>query len=145
MLETERLCLRPITIRDSKNLYHVHRDEAVSRLLCDADKMTRHHSGCLLQRYVEHWKTFGCGFYLVFNNGVPDSLPVGRCGLRMTPEQDVELGYCFTRGQEPPPAADWRPRRRRPSLSIRFEEWRSIRSSPLSDRQTTLRCGCSQS
>jgi len=97
LLETARLYLRPTMRSDSKNLYHVHRDTAVSRLLCDVDRMTRHHSGCLLHRYVGHWKTFGCGFYLVFDKGEPATPPLGRCGLRMTPEQEVELGYCFTR------------------------------------------------
>ncbi|WP_158268997.1 GNAT family N-acetyltransferase [Ensifer sp. NM-2] len=88
--------LRPLTSTHSADLYHVHRDKVVSRLLAGVDEMTRDHSDRLLQAYVEHWALFGFGFYLVYGKRPQSVGPCGRCGLRLTPAQEVELGYCFT-------------------------------------------------
>ena len=94
-LETSRLYMRPTTSADGDGLYHVHRDAAVSLLLANVDQMSRSCSDHLLQGYVQHWRSFGCGFYLVFDRKEAASPPIGRCGLRITPTEEVELGYCF--------------------------------------------------
>lgn len=94
-LETSRLYMRPTTNADGDGLYHVHRDVAVSLLLANVDQMSRSCSDHLLQGYVQHWRSFGCGFYLVFDRKEAASPPIGRCGLRITPDEEAELGYCF--------------------------------------------------
>lgn len=96
LLDTTRLLLRPITCADGADLYQVHRDKVVSRLLAGVDEMTRDHSDRLLEAYVEHWALFGFGFYLVYDKHPQNQGPCGRCGLRLTPAQEIELGYCFT-------------------------------------------------
>jgi [ribosomal protein S5]-alanine N-acetyltransferase len=95
-LESARLLLRPTTSTDGADLYHVHHDRTVSRLLADVDDMTRVRSDRLLQHYVDHWALFGFGFYLVYDKLTESGPACGRCGLRLTPELEIELGYCFT-------------------------------------------------
>jgi len=97
ILETERLLLRKVCLSDAKTLYRLHGDPLVVRLTTDGEAMTRQQSDDRLALYLEEWRRFDFGFFIVYEKQLNGDLHFsGRCGLRDFDGVDVELGYCFS-------------------------------------------------
>lgn len=97
LLETERLLLRQIRSSDADALYRLHCDPLVVRLTTDGHAMTRPQSDARVTLYLQEWRRFSFGFFIVYEKQSNGDLHFcGRCGLRDFNGEDVELGYCFS-------------------------------------------------
>jgi len=102
-LETERLFMRPVTVRDSDALYRLHTDPLVVELIMQGKPPTRAESDARLTLYLDEWDRHGYGFWMLYLREPSGDLTfVGRAGLRRYDENDVEVGVClfgFSSGQ----------------------------------------------
>jgi ribosomal-protein-alanine N-acetyltransferase len=95
-IETERLFMRPVTLRDAEALHRLHTDPLVVELILQGQPLTRAESDARLNLYLDEWDRYGYGFWMLYlrqPNG--DLTFVGRAGLRRYDDRDVEIGVCL--------------------------------------------------
>ncbi|QQQ77918.1 GNAT family N-acetyltransferase [Saccharothrix sp. 6-C] len=82
-LRTQRLTLRPPVADDVVAVHEIHRDPAACAHNPSDALRTPEEAANLLERWLEHWRGFGFGYWVVVR--LPDAgRPLGFCGVKLT-------------------------------------------------------------
>jgi len=96
ILETERLCLRPVVADDLDPIAALYGDPEVMRFIGLQGALDREQARERLDFMIDHWQRHGFGMWAVLRK--PDGAFLGRCGLRYLDDtSEIELGYTLGR------------------------------------------------
>lgn len=94
-LDTERLMLRPFSLKDANDLYEMNLDPLVVRYTGDGAFNSIEEAKELIRHY-DQYKKYGMGRLAVFRKS--DGSFLGWCGLKyQTDDKIVDIGYRFYR------------------------------------------------
>lgn len=94
-LETARLSLRRPTAADVEAIFLLHSDKrALAHNPSDAIA-TREEADQLFQRWDEHWRRHGFGYWVVRCR--PSAVPIGFCGIKIMPLRGSDVANLFYR------------------------------------------------
>ena len=92
--ETERLILRELTFHDARHFYELNNDPEVMRFTGDDPFQSEDEAEQFLKNY-SHYSEHGFGRWAVIRK--KDNQFLGWCGLKMHPENYVDVGFRFFR------------------------------------------------
>ena len=92
-IDTERLCMRPMTMHDVDDLLALHSEPEVSRFMSEFD---RDAAIDRLRRDEKDWSEHGHGLFALLASG--DGRFLGRIGLKYWPQfEEAEVGWVLRR------------------------------------------------
>ncbi|BDA71519.1 probable acetyltransferase [Calothrix sp. PCC 7716] len=96
MIETTRLCLRPLAITDLNDLAEIYSDPEVMRYRLLPEPASRKQTQESLESYILHWKEYGFGRWAAIYK--TSRQLIGHCGLEhITSLKEIELSYLLAR------------------------------------------------